>query len=102
IYFGNPQSGISRKVIHQVGGLIKHGLNAEVLFLGNKRENEKVGQQFIQFLPVKGPPYRSFKEKFDSLKSFRKHYEKILLEGDEREIIYLRNYLPAFWFYKAV
>jgi glycosyltransferase involved in cell wall biosynthesis len=102
IYFGNPKSGISRKVIHQVGGLIKYGINAAVLFLGNKKENEEVEQPFIQFLPVKGPPYRSFKEKFDSLKSFRKNYEKILLEGDEQEIIYLRNYLPAFWFYKAV
>ena len=101
VYFGKPQSGITKKVTYQVRGLIKHGINAEVLFLGNKKENDKY-ESFIQFLPVMAPPYRSFKEKLDSLKSFRKCYEKILLEGDEQEIIYLRNYLPTFWFYKAV
>lgn len=102
IYFGNPQSGITKKVIYQVSGLVKHGINAVVLFLGNKKENDKFEQPFVQFEPVKGPPYRSFREKLESLKSFRKSYEKILLEGDDQEIIYLRNYLPAFWFYKAV
>ncbi len=102
IYFGNPKSGITRKVVNQVSGLIKHGINAEVLFLGNKKENEKFEQAFVRFEPVKGPPYRSFKEKLESLKSFRRSYEKILLEGDEQEIIYLRNYLPAYWFYRAV
>lgn len=102
IYFGNPKSGITRKVVNQVSGLIKHGINAEVLFLGNKKENEKFEQAFVRFEPVKGPPYRSFKEKLESLKSFRRSYEKILLEGDEKEIIYLRNYLPAYWFYRAV
>ena len=93
---------ITKKVIYQVSGLIKHGINAVVLFLGNKKENERFEQPFVQFEPVKGPPYHSLKEKLESLKSFRKSYEKIFLEGDEEEIIYLRNYLPAFWFYKAV
>jgi glycosyltransferase involved in cell wall biosynthesis len=101
IYYGKPKSGITKKVIYQVCGLIKHGIDAAVLFLGNKKDSDKF-ESFVQFVPVKGPPYRSFKEKFDSLRSFRKSYKKILLEGDEKEIIYLRSYLPAFWFYKAV
>lgn len=102
IYYGNPQSGVNKKVIYQVQGLAKSGIDAELVFLGNKRDGEVFTHNFINFLPTKTPPYKSFFDKLDALRSLRRSYEKVLLEGDEKEIIYLRNYVPAYWFYRAV
>ncbi|MFT3947233.1 MAG: glycosyltransferase family 4 protein [Agriterribacter sp.] len=102
LYFGNPQSGINKKVISQVQGLRDSNIDAELIFLGNKGADEVFEQDFIKFLPTKTPPYKSFFDKLQAVRSLRMSYEKLFFEGDDKEVIYLRGYLPAFWFYKAV
>lgn len=102
IYFGALQSGIGKKVISQVQGLRDNNIDAELVFLGNKGENDKPEQDFIKFLPTKTPPYSSFFDKLRAVRSLRQSYEKVLLEGDDNEIIYLRGYVPAAWFSLAL
>ncbi|PVD50279.1 hypothetical protein DC498_20780 [Terrimonas sp.] len=102
IYYGTPQSGVNKKVIYQVQGLAKNGINAEVLFLGNQGEKDVFEHEFIKFLPTQSPPYKSFIDKLNAIRSLKQSYQKVLLEGDDNEIIYLRNYVPARWFYKAL
>jgi hypothetical protein len=102
VYYGNPQSGINKKMVSQVLGLIKGNIDAELVYLGNKGENDVIVYDFVKFIPTKTPPYKSLLDKIAAMTSLRKGYEKVLLEGDKNEIIYLRNYLPTAWFVRAV
>lgn len=101
IHYGNPDSGVSKKVIYQVQALRNNNIDARVVILGDaKREDFKY--EYIDVIPTKTPPYRSLGDKLAGVRSLRKSFEQVLLEGDDDEVIMLRVFVPAWWMYQAI
>ncbi len=101
IYFGNPKSGVSKKVIYQVQALRNNNIDARLVLLG-KGSPDDFKYDFVDIIPTKTPPYKSFWDKLSAVKSLRESYRQVLLEGDQDEVIMLRNYVPAFWMWRTV
>ena len=99
--YGNPESGVSKKIIYQAQAFDNNGINAELVLLG-KGDPKSFRYSKVTIVPTKTPPYTSLMDKLAALASLRKSYEKVLLEGDSNEIIFLRNYVPAGWLYRAI
>ena len=101
MYFGNPKNGISKKVLYQVQALRNNNIDARLVLLG-KGSREDFKEDFVDIISTKVPPYKSFLDKLSAVKSLRRSYEQVLLDGDQEEVIMLRECVPSFWMWRLL
>jgi glycosyltransferase involved in cell wall biosynthesis len=103
-YNGNPNQGVTKKIISQVEALNKKGVETFLIFLSNsnKIENGFLGKKYIKFYIYPSPPFNRFKDKVYAF-FHQGHLLKNLFNSFENDdIIYMRNIIPNLSFLRLL
>ena len=100
LYDGNPNSGVTKKIICQASKLVELGVNIEIIFIGGIH-NEYPEYEFTKCIKIKyleNNGRRGFLSKIKRQHNFAKIAMDIISEMDKGDIIYTRMSLPYFFY----
>lgn len=102
-YNGNPNSGVTKKIISQVQGMRHNNIDAKLILLYKyDKSADFKGVDFISFKKFPSPPYENVMNKLKVFFTLHKAYKELINDIDDNVIIYLRNFYPSFGFYNLL
>lgn len=102
-YNGNPNRGVTKKILAQVTAMRQNNVDANLILLTNNEEIEDFNDyDYVRIHKFPAPPFRSILQKIITFFILNKSYRQLLNEMEDDVIIYFRNYYPSYGFYKML
>lgn len=102
IYDNNPDSGVTKKILYQIDALNNLGIQTELYLLCREDVEKTVNRDYVKYVNCPIPPYKSLIDKIKGSAGIKETYFNLFKTFDSTDIVYLRNHLPTYWFYKLL
>jgi glycosyltransferase involved in cell wall biosynthesis len=98
-YNGNPNQGVTKKLISQIESLNNNGADATLIFLSNSGETDsKLKSKYIDFYKCPSPPYKGLYNRLEAYLNKSRMLKRLFESFDDHDIILIRNHLPTYSF----